>query len=62
VRREIGALRKVHHPNVVTVIWADHTDQGEWFLIMEYIDGECLPQRPSDRTLTRYFDGGAVRT
>lgn len=42
VRREIGALRKVHHPNVVQVIWADRTDAGEWYLIMEYIDGELL--------------------
>jgi uncharacterized protein (TIGR02653 family) len=42
VRREISALRKVHHPNVVNVIWADHTDQGEWYLIMEYIEGELL--------------------
>ncbi len=42
VRREIGALRKVHHPNVVQVIWADRTDQGEWYLIMEYIEGELL--------------------
>lgn len=42
VRREIGALRKVDHPNVVKVIWADRTDAGEWYLIMEYIDGELL--------------------
>ncbi len=42
VRREIGALRKIHHPNVVQVIWADCTDHGEWFLIMEYIGGELL--------------------
>jgi uncharacterized protein (TIGR02653 family) len=42
VRREISALRKVHHPNVVKVIWADRTDAGEWYLIMEYIDGELL--------------------
>jgi serine/threonine protein kinase len=42
VRREIGALRKVDHPNVVKVIWADHTDQGEWYLIMEYIESELL--------------------
>ncbi len=42
VRREIGALRKVHHPNVVKVIWADRTDQGEWYLIMEYVEGELL--------------------
>ncbi len=42
VRREIGALRKVHHPNVVQVIWADRTEQGEWYLIMEYVEGELL--------------------
>jgi len=44
VRREISALRKVHHPNVVKVIWADRTDQGEWYLIMEYVDGESLAE------------------
>ena len=42
VRREISALRKVHHPNVVKVIWADRTERGEWYLIMEYIEGELL--------------------
>ncbi|OBI43924.1 TIGR02688 family protein [Mycobacterium kyorinense] len=42
VRREVGALRKVDHPNVVKVIWADRTDHGEWYLIMEYVDGESL--------------------
>jgi uncharacterized protein (TIGR02653 family) len=42
VRREIGALRKVKHPNVVDVIWADSTDQGEWYLILEYVEGELL--------------------
>jgi serine/threonine protein kinase len=44
VRREINALRKVRHPNVVEVIWADKTDQGEWYLIMEYIEGELLAE------------------
>ena len=42
VRREVGALRKINHPNVIKVIWADRTDYGEWYLIMEYIDGEPL--------------------
>jgi uncharacterized protein (TIGR02653 family) len=49
VRREIGALRKVDHPNVVKVIWADRTDHGEWYLIMEYVEGESLAD---------YVDGG----
>ena len=44
VRREIGALRKVQHPNVVKVIWADRTDAGEWYLVMEYIEGELLAE------------------
>lgn len=44
VRREIGALRKVDHPNVVKVIWADRTDQGEWYLIMEYVEGQVLAE------------------
>lgn len=42
VRREISALRKVHHPNVVQVIWADRTELGEWYLILEYIEGELV--------------------
>jgi serine/threonine protein kinase len=42
VRREIGALRKVRHPNVVEVFWAGKTSAGDWYLISEFIDGESL--------------------
>jgi uncharacterized protein (TIGR02653 family) len=42
VRREIGALRKIHHPNVVEVFWADKTSAGDWYLIIEYVDGDSL--------------------
>ncbi|MGI9181095.1 MAG: BREX system Lon protease-like protein BrxL [Longimicrobiaceae bacterium] len=42
VRREIGALRKIRHPHVVEVIWADRTSRGEWYLITEYVRGEPL--------------------
>jgi hypothetical protein len=42
VRREIGALRKIHHPNVVQVFWAGRTSSGDWYLITEFIDGESL--------------------
>ena len=42
VRREIGALRKIHHPNVVEVYWAGKTGDGDWYLITEYIEGESL--------------------
>jgi hypothetical protein len=44
VRREIGALRKIHHPNVVEVFWAGKTDAGDWYLITEFIDGESLDE------------------
>ena len=44
VRREIGALRKIHHPNVVGVFWAGKTSVGEWYLITEFIDGESLDE------------------
>jgi uncharacterized protein (TIGR02653 family) len=42
VRREISALRKVDHPNVVKVYWAGKTNSGDWYLITEFIDGESL--------------------
>ena len=42
VRREVAALRKVDHPNVVKVYWAGKTNAGDWYLITEFIDGESL--------------------
>jgi uncharacterized protein (TIGR02653 family) len=42
VRREISALRKVRHPNVVEVYSAGQTSEGEWWLTTEYVDGESL--------------------
>ena len=44
VRREIGALREVHHPNVVEVFWAGQTTTGDWYLITEFIEGESLDE------------------
>jgi hypothetical protein len=44
VRREIGALRKIHHRGVVEVFWAGKTSAGDWYLITEFIDGEPLSQ------------------
>jgi hypothetical protein len=44
VRREIGALRKIDHPNVVKVFWAGKTSAGDWYLITEFIDGESLDE------------------
>ena len=42
VRREIAALRKIDHPNVVKVYWAGKTTAGDWYLITEFVDGESL--------------------
>jgi hypothetical protein len=44
VRREIGALRTIHHPNVVEVFWAAQTGAGDWYLVTEFIDGEPLDE------------------
>jgi hypothetical protein len=44
VRREIGALRQIHHPHVVEVFWAGKTNNGYWYLITEFIDGESLDE------------------
>ena len=44
VRREIGALRKIQHPNVVKVFWAGKTSADEWYLITEFIAGESLDE------------------
>jgi serine/threonine protein kinase len=44
VRREIGALRKVRHPRVIEVFWADKADSGEWYLVTEFVDGDLLSE------------------
>jgi hypothetical protein len=44
VRREIGALREIHHPNVVEVFWAGQTTAGSWYLITEFVEGESLEE------------------
>jgi serine/threonine protein kinase len=53
VRREISALRRIHHPNVVEVIWADKTTVGDWYLITEFIDGEPLDEFATGKKLLR---------
>lgn len=37
--REAALHAAVHHPNVVMVFGSDTTEQGEPFLVMEYVDG-----------------------
>jgi hypothetical protein len=53
VRREIGALRKIDHPNVVKVFWVGKTGTGNWYLITEFIDGESLDEFVTGRRRLR---------
>jgi len=43
--REISALRRVNHPNVVKPVWWDH-DGPLWYLITEYVEGASLDEIP----------------
>lgn len=42
LKREITTLRRIHHPNVMQVIWADQTESGQWFMLSELLEGEPL--------------------
>ena len=53
VRREIGALREIQHPNVVKVYWADQTKAGDWYLVTEFIDGESLEEFATGKRILR---------
>jgi serine/threonine protein kinase len=53
VRREISALRKIRHPNVVEVFWAAKTSDGDWYLVTEFIEGESLEEFVSGRRYLR---------
>jgi serine/threonine protein kinase len=53
VRREIGALRKIHHPNVLKVFWAGKTTAGDWYLVSEFVEGESLEQFVSGKRRLR---------
>ncbi len=40
--REIKVLRRIHHPNVVSILDSGITSTGRPYLVMEYIEGEPL--------------------
>ena len=48
VRREMRRYGRSTTQTYVKVIWADRTHEGEWYLILEYVQGE-LPPGTRDR-------------
>ena len=42
LEREAVAATRIEHPNIVRVVNLDETDDGQVFLIMEYLEGEDL--------------------
>jgi serine/threonine protein kinase len=44
LKREIAALRKIQHPNVLQIVWGDKTPDGRRFLLTELLEGETLDQ------------------
>lgn len=40
--REAKALAKLNHPNIVSVFDSGHTESGNYFFVMEYVDGVNL--------------------
>jgi serine/threonine protein kinase len=42
VTDEYEALKDLKHPNIVEFIWNDRTVNGQFFTLMEYLDGENL--------------------
>jgi serine/threonine protein kinase len=44
IRREARAVAQVNHPNVATLYGIEELE-GEWFLVLEYVDGPTLSER-----------------
>lgn len=44
INREIRFLRKIEHPNVLRVYWADRTFDGMWYLVSELVEGVSLKE------------------
>src|SRR5262249_42450510 len=51
VKRELGFLRKIDHPNVLKVIWADQLSDGTPYLITELLDGRLVEHFVNDEVL-----------
>lgn len=47
VRREVRALKLVHHPSVVRFVWAGTVSDGGYYLLTELIEGVSLDGHPA---------------
>ena len=44
-RREAEIATELGHPNIVDVLDFNHTDEGEPYMVMEFLEGEDLAHR-----------------
>ncbi|MFA5624149.1 MAG: serine/threonine-protein kinase [Bradymonadales bacterium] len=44
-QREAQAASSINHPNICSVTEFDYTAEGDFFLVMEYLEGETLRER-----------------
>ena len=64
-QREMEVIGRLNHPNIVRLVDAGQTDQGELFTVLEFIDGEELKDYVARRgglpCAARRATGGAWR-
>lgn len=51
IRKEADALARVEHPDIATVYTAGRALSGEWFIAMEYVEGEPIDRYAAARSL-----------
>ncbi len=59
VRREVGVLRKIQHPNVVQVYWTDRTEDQRFYIASELVKGTVVQEFIDDPD-KRLTDGKAI--
>ncbi len=52
-QREAKAMARLHHPNILMVHEFRQTESGQYFIVMEYVDGVTLQELLRERALDR---------